>query len=256
MKKLLLASLFLAVATGAFAASIDYRDPGEPVTPGHFGDQAQPGRILLIEDQWGWGYNAHDQILAGSGIPWDLINSSQIAAWDFSQYDKIITTGQQPDQYYYNIQSSNAKFEDFMNSGGCVSFEIANYFGGANEVITWPAGFRAVIVDCINQVSIDDPNSCLVQNVSLGCLQNWNCSQHGTIGNTPAGYSSVVSSYAGTAAGAFPYGNGAGFISHQPLEWGYNICPQYVANFDLCECGQGPTATQPSSWGAVKALYR
>lgn len=257
VRKLLFLGLAVAFATTAFANSTI--DSGEaPIPQDPFdSDPLVPSNILLIQDQLGWGYNSHIQILNASGIPYTVINSGQIAAHDFSQYDKIITVGQQPDNYYYAIQTNTAKFEDYMASGGCVSFEIANYFGGANEYITWPGGFTAPIVDCINTINIVDPSSCLMENVTNAELQNWNCSAHGIVGNTPAGYVNVLSHYAGTCAGWFPFGNGGAYVSNQPLEWGYAGYSQtYPRNFDLCECGTGPTATESTTWGQVKGLYR
>ena len=72
--------------------------------------------------------NSHIQIMQTYGVAYDVINSGGIGSADFGQYDKILTTGQQPDNYYYAIQSNVAKFETYMSEGGCCSFEVANYF--------------------------------------------------------------------------------------------------------------------------------
>jgi hypothetical protein len=261
MRKLLLAGLAIAMASTAFAASSDYYENNEVTEPWSW-DGAQPARILLIQDQPGWGFNSHIQALNNCGIPYDLINSGQIAATDFSLYQKIVTTGQQPDNYYYAIQANSAKFESFMAElGGCVAFETANYFGGANELITWPGGFTAVINQGANSIRIDNGDNCLLNGVTLAELQNWNYSAHGIHQNLPGGYVSYLStndgSPAGSCAGTFGMGPGAAILSHQPLEWayGFGYSTTYPSNFDCCECG-APTATQESTWGGVKSLFR
>jgi hypothetical protein len=145
--------------------------------------------------------------------------------------------------------------------GGCVAFETANYFGGANELITWPGGFTAVINQGANSIRIDNGDNCLLNGVTLAELQNWNYSAHGIHQNLPGGYVSYLStndgSPAGSCAGTFGMGPGAAILSHQPLEWayGFGYSTTYPSNFDCCECG-APTATQESTWGGVKSLFR
>jgi hypothetical protein len=260
IKKLLLAGVAIAMATTAFAASTDYYENNEVTNPYNWDGQT-PANILLIQDQPGWGYNSHIQILNGCGIPYDIINSGGIAAANFGDYAKIITVGQQPDNYYYAIQTNTAKFTDYMDAGGCVAFETANYFGGANELITWPGGFTAVINQGSNSITIDDADNCVLAGVSAAELQGWNYSAHGIHQNLPGGYVSYLSTNDGfpngSCAGTFGYGLGAALLSHQPLEWGYanGFSSTYPTNFDCCECG-APTATEPSTWGSVKALFR
>ena len=256
MKSLLLLCVALAIATASFADSTVNGGTHSLRTPEQRWHGNTPVHILLIQDQDGWGLPVHVAILNASGIAYDVINSATIAATNFFAYDKIITAGQQPDDFYFAIQANSAKFTEYMAAGGCVAFEIANYYGGANEQITWPGGFTATIVSCQNVASLDDVESCLAQNVDVGTLQNWGCSVHGTIGNPPAGYSNILSSPDGTATGSFPLGLGGGFISHQPLEVGYVYSPQYTTNFDLCNCPNEPDAVGPMSWGRLKVMYR
>jgi hypothetical protein len=264
LRGLLFFGILLTLAGSALAVtSLDNTGVERPPSiPGHYGDADVPASALLIQDQYGWGFASHVQILQGCAQSFDVITSGQIASTNFANYDKIITAGQQPDGFYTAIQTNSAKFTDYMNSGGCVSFETAAYFGQANEYITWPGGFLSPNNGGSNSVSIVDPASCLVTGVSLGELQNWNYSAHGIVANPPAGYVSCLNTNdgnpAGTCAGSFPWGNGGAFVSHQPLEWaygfGYSIA--YPTNFDCCSCGTGPNAAQETTWGAVKSLFR
>jgi hypothetical protein len=251
------------MATTAFATSGDYQDVVIPQDP-YTWEGAIPANALLIQDQWGWGFNTHVEILNAYGVAYDIINSGQIAAHDFSQYDKIITAGQQPDGFYYAIEDNRQKFEDYMNDGGCCSFETANYFGYPNEYIVWPGGFGAPINGGSNTLSVDDwahplmtdPNA-----VNEAELQGWNYSAHGIHNNLPGSYHNVLTAVdgnpTGPVAGSFTLGNGGAAMANQPLEWGYGFgySLNYVPNFDLYTCG-APVATETTSWGAVKSLYR
>ena len=258
----LFAGVALAMATSALASSGDDYENTQVTDPWQW-DGQEPASILLIQDQPGWGFDSHIQILNSCGIPYDILNSGQIAGWDFGGYDKIVTPGQQPDNFYYAIQNSSAKFTDFMNAGNCISFETANYFGGANELITWPGGFNAVINGGSNTLSIDNADNCLLNGVSQGELQGWNYSAHGIHTNLPDSYVSYLSTVdgfpTGSCAGHFSYGPGGAYIAHQPLEWayGFGLSQTYPRNFDCCEgCGIHPIATEETTWGAVKALFR
>lgn len=261
-RRLLFVGLALAMATTAFATSGDYYENTQVTDPYNW-DGQDPASILLIQDQPGWGFDSHIQILISCGIPYDIINSGGIPGANFSNYDKIVTPGQQPDNFYYAIQTNSAKFTDFMDAGGCVSFETANYFGGANELITWPGGFTALVNQGSNSLAIDNADNCVLNGVTLGELQGWNYSAHGIHQNLPGGYVSYLSTLDGfpngSCAGSFAWGgNGGGaIISHQPLEWayGFGLSTTYPRNFDCCDCG-GPTATQETTWGTVKSLFR
>jgi len=256
-RKLLFASIAVLMATSAFASSTDQTQIIIPQDPYTWEGQ-EPSNVLLIQDQLGWGYDSHVMILNTAGVPYDVINSGQIVSWDFSQYDKIITVGDQPDNYYFAIEDNLPKFEDYMTTGGCCSFETSNsYQGAGNEQIVWPGGFQAVF-STDNVINIDDQSSCLMNGVAWDELQNWSWSSHGSFTYLPGAYVSVLSMSDGrTCAGFFPFGDGGAFISHQPLEWGYGwgYSVAYPTNFDLCECC-APTATEETNWGAVKSLYR
>ena len=263
MRKLLFAALAVVMVTTAFAMSGDYQDVVTPQDP-YTWDGQLPANVLVIQDQWGWGFNTHVEIMNAYGVAYDIINSGQIAAHDFYQYDKILTVGQQPDAYYYAIEDNRQKFEDYMNDGGCCSFETANYFGYPNEFITWPGGFMAPINGSSNSLQIDDTAHPLMTDpntVTSAELQNWNYSAHGIHTNLPGSYVSVLTTLdgnpTGSCAGSFEFGVGGAAISNQPLEWGHGFgySSDYVPNFDLYECGD-PLATESTSWGSVKSLYR
>lgn len=253
--------LVLLAAGASMAVAGSYYDSGITPQPTPEFRNPLPAHILLIQDQAGWGYDMYIQVLAASGVPYDVINSGSIASWDFTQYDKIITAGQQPDAYYYAIQTNRQKFEDFMNAGGCCSFEVANYFGYANEQITWPGGFTCYNNGGSNSITIDDPASPLMttpNTVTLNELQNWNYSSHGNMSNLPASYVSVLYDGMGSCAGTFSFGAGGAAVSHQPLEWayGFGYSQNYPPNFALYECGGPPVPVQEMSWGQVKSIYR
>jgi hypothetical protein len=253
----------LAAATSALASSGDYYENTQVTDPWQW-DGQQPASILLIQDQPGWGFNSHVQILSSCGIPYNIINSSQIAAHNFDGYDKIVTAGQQPPNFYLAIEENAAKFEDWLNEvigDNCVAFETASYFGDYNELITWPFGFR-VQIDPANSITIESTDNCLLDGVTLEELQGWNYSAHGMHTDLPAGYISCLgtndAAVNGSCAGGFPWGSGGVYVANQPLEWAYAGYSQtYPRNFDCCEYSiVPPTGVKETPWGSVKALFR
>lgn len=85
--------------------------------------------ILIIQESAEWGVDMQSFILTNFGKTSTKINSSQIAATDFSQFDIIITVGNQGTTYYNNISNNKAKFETFVNNGGVLQYQLANYNG-------------------------------------------------------------------------------------------------------------------------------
>jgi hypothetical protein len=262
MKTVLFLGLALAMAASAMAAGNSGEGNSQvPVDPTEV-DGSLPYNVLVIMNWYGWGFTTVTDILNNAGVSYAITNSYQIASTDFGPYDKIITCGQQDDQYYYDIQSNTAKFEDYMSWGGCISFETAAYFGQANEYITWPGGFQSPNNGGSDNIAFDDPSHLLLNGVNIEELQNWFYSAHGVLTNVPGDYWSAlrtVDGGLGSCAGSFSFGSGGAAIANQPLEWGYawGYSTVYVPNFYLYECWGGiGTPTEETSWGAVRGLFR
>jgi hypothetical protein len=99
--------------------------PSEAVLPLNSIESTGDSSILVIQDFSAWGVDMFTFILNNFGISSTVINSSQIAATDFSQFDIVITVGDQSFSYYSQISANVGKFEDFVANGGVVQYQLA-----------------------------------------------------------------------------------------------------------------------------------
>ena len=93
--------------------------------------------ILVIQEGSEWNVDMQSFIQSNYGVTPVKINSSQIAAADFSLYNIIIVTGNQGSAYYNSVSSNKTKFETFVNNGGIFHCQLANYSGAT---INLPGG--------------------------------------------------------------------------------------------------------------------
>lgn len=97
--------------------------------------------VLIIRDHNPHGVNVEQYIIANFGISPDIITSNQVPTTNFSNYDLVITVGDQSTSYYTIISSEHLKFQDYVNSGGIVLYmisnvQIANISLAGNAVLT------------------------------------------------------------------------------------------------------------------------
>ncbi len=81
--------------------------------------------ILVIQDNYAWGLMMSDFINNNFALVPDVINSNLIPVTDFSKYNLIIVTGDQSSYYYYMISSYKSKFEEFLQNGGTIQYQLA-----------------------------------------------------------------------------------------------------------------------------------
>ncbi len=261
MRTTLLMLVLLALIAGpVYASSGEEQGTPIPVDPYSFvGDN--PSNVAIFMDQLPWGSNAVAQVLQTYGVSYTVYNSGAMATVDLSPFDKVIISSNQPDAFYWTLDANRTRFEDYMNSGGCMLLSVAAYFGLANEQITWPGGFGHYIGQGANVVSIMEPGHPVFNDplaVSSGDLQNWNYSSHGSFTNVPGGAVVTienVDSLPGTpAAFDFCWGSGGGYATAQPYDW-VGAGNPYVVNIVLYTCGASPSPVESTTWGAIKALY-
>jgi len=85
--------------------------------------------VLLIQDSLAWGYDAWAAIMTANGIPYDVINSSQIPSTNFSAYKMIAIPSVQGSAYNTNFNSNLAQFESFIDAGGVVLMSFCTQSG-------------------------------------------------------------------------------------------------------------------------------
>ncbi|MGH7453260.1 MAG: choice-of-anchor D domain-containing protein, partial [bacterium] len=105
-----------------------------PIAPTNWQAGAGDSSILVIQNTSAWGLNMASFIFENFGIAATVINSSQIAATDFSPFDLIITVGDQSSSYYNAISANVAKFDEFVSQGGVVQYQLATQGDNVNIV--------------------------------------------------------------------------------------------------------------------------
>lgn len=85
--------------------------------------------ILIIQEASSWGLDMATYVQTTFGITPTVINSSQIAATNFSLYNIIITVGAQSSNYYIDISNNKIKFENYVAAGGILSHQMATFSG-------------------------------------------------------------------------------------------------------------------------------
>jgi len=254
---------FLVLCAGsAFASTIESGSliPAQPYTYEGSGDN--PTNVAVFMDYYPWGYNTVVEILVQHGVSHTVYGSGSMASVDLTPFDKVIICSNQDQNFYNQVQANRARFESFMSDGGCMLMCCAEYFGYGSTYITWPGGFMHVEVECINAMTIMEPTHPVFNDpyvVGSGDLQGWYCSSHGTFSGLPAGAVVTIENAElapGTpAAFDFCWGAGGGYVIAQPIDWVGNAHP-YVRNVVLYTCSASPSPAEPTTWGALKSLYK
>ena len=81
--------------------------------------------MLVIQETSAWGLYIADVLLNEFGISATIISSAMISSTDLTQYDLIITASDESSTYYTNISANQNKFEEFVNSGGIIQYQLA-----------------------------------------------------------------------------------------------------------------------------------
>jgi YVTN family beta-propeller protein len=137
--------------------------------------QTQGAKMLLIQDYDSWGVPSITTILNNAAIAYDLINSGQIADWDFPRYIMIIIPSVQGSDYYNNFNANLSKFEEYIDSGGLLMMSFCNSgetmmipYGGTN---TWDPQNYDTIVAPDHPIFAGVPNPIYGSNASQNHLE-------------------------------------------------------------------------------------
>jgi hypothetical protein len=106
--------------------------------------------VLIIQDQYPWGYSSIQDILTTKGVAYDQVDSSQIPAVDLSAYALVIIPANQPGAFYTTWNDNLAKFENYVDVGGALWLSTAAYSSTVPEPLL-PGGV-------INSTDLDDYN--------------------------------------------------------------------------------------------------
>ena len=179
------------------------------------GGTSTPLAILVIQDYSAWGVLMYDFILNNFGIASTVINSSQIAATDFSPFDMVITTGDQDYYYYAAISANVAKFDNFVANGGVVQYQLAtqgddvSIAGGAQVIFGELEAFNDIVA----------PAHPVVAGLTSPLEGNW--ANHTFITNLPAGAVIITETSDSGLPTTVEYRIGAGVVIATGMTWEY-----------------------------------
>lgn len=228
--------------------------PREPVVALPFRESVSDSAILVIQDFFAWGVDMAAFIFDNFGVTPTVINSSQIAATDFSAFDVVITVGDQSFDYYSAISANVGKFEDFAASGGVVQYQLAtqgdnvNIVNGVNVLHGNQENFNQVVL----------PDHPIV--AGLPPVLEGNYANHCYLANLPPNASiiTVTSLSAVPTTVEYPYGNGKVIATGMTWEFlyinGYNAGPMLynAVAYSLSSIGAQWISTDPAS-GVIPA---
>jgi Secretion system C-terminal sorting domain len=121
--------LILACTISAFASTVPSDHPsmvgGTPAIP-HI-NELDEAYVCLIQDIASFWGNSNVEILDSMApdVTYDLINSSMIAATDFSDYTFVLVEGNQPASFNQNVLDNIGVLEEYVGSGGWIQFHMA-----------------------------------------------------------------------------------------------------------------------------------
>lgn len=183
-------------------------------------------KVLVIQNFDAWGVVMSDFILENFGITPTVITSGDIAITDFSQYDLIITTGDQDDEVYYGAISANvSKFEDYVATGGVVQYQLATQ--GENVDIAGGVTVTYGSQEDFNRVLI--PDHPIVSGLDSILEGGW--ANHCYLTNLPQDAMIITETQISQVPTTAEYRYGAGRVIVTGMTWeylyinGYNSAP-------------------------------
>ncbi|MBI2428454.1 MAG: choice-of-anchor D domain-containing protein, partial [Ignavibacteriales bacterium] len=172
-------------------------------------------KILVIRNQFPWGIASLDTVLARLDIVPTIINSSSISSTNFSQYELVIVSSQQPYSFYSTISSQMYKFAEYVQNGGKLEFHYCPYSFDFVDLIL-PGGVTSInstssinlVTNALHPVTVGIPR------VLLG-----NSAAHIQFANMPAGTSVITKDSATNAPTTLEYSYGSGRILLTGMTW-------------------------------------
>jgi len=179
-------------------------------------------RALVFQDSYPWGSDAIQQTLAANNVPYDQLESSDIATADLEPYWMVIIPSVQGD-VFCNVYNDNlSKFEDYVQNGGILELHGATYSSNACRPMLPGGGVNNQDFQSYNYiVSPAHPLVAGVPNPLYGTVASHN-SFTGHPGNA------TVLATAGSAPGGdatlieYALGSGRVIASGQTLEYGWS----------------------------------
>ncbi|WP_421894665.1 choice-of-anchor D domain-containing protein [Marinoscillum sp.] len=91
-------------------------------------------RVLIIQNSTAWGTDMRHFLQEIFGITAVTVYAQYLSGHDLEPYDLIITTGDQSYDYYEHISSNRERFEEFVENGGVIQYQLATMGSNVNLV--------------------------------------------------------------------------------------------------------------------------
>ena len=132
LRRLCLALLILAFAASpAFALDTTTAPPNyEPTVQAHAGTKGGED-ILLIQTANPWESTANTTVLSGLGYSYRIVDMSEVASVNLSNYQVVLIVNDQQQAFYDNYANRYNEFETYVNNGGVLVFFACDH-GWAN----------------------------------------------------------------------------------------------------------------------------
>jgi subtilisin family serine protease len=197
------------------SAGADSRAPAAAVAVTPSLSSAADPAVLVIQNATAWGLDMSAFLSTEFGVSATVINSSQIAATNFSGYDLIITTGSQSSSYYTALSANVAKFEAFVAAGGVVQYQLATQGDDVSVV-----GGVQVVFGSLSDINLNVLPSHPIM-TGLPLLLEGNSANHCHMTGLPAAAKVLTTTDAGSFPTTAEYRFGAGTVVVTGMTWEY-----------------------------------
>ncbi|MEW5798223.1 MAG: choice-of-anchor D domain-containing protein [Bacteroidota bacterium] len=172
-------------------------------------------KVLVIRNQFAWSMPSLDTVLARLGIVPAIINASTISSTDFSQYELIIVSSQQPFSFYQMIATQMSKFGTYVQNGGKLEFHYCPFPSDFVDLI-FPGGTTSINIGspCNIVVNPLHPVAVGIPRVLYG-----NSASHIQFGSIPVGANIITKDSLTGAPTTIEYSFGAGRILLTGMTW-------------------------------------
>jgi hypothetical protein len=195
---------------------------------------------LLIQDVIPWYADSNSLALNDLGIPYDTINSGDLATTDLSRYKFIMYASVQPTSYYQNISQNIGLIEAFIDQGGFLIAHCCVYsWRPAWHGLKILPGTEATdyIWDGQIDIQILDPDNCVARGLTESEISFCCYATHGYFINLPVHAAVIMATNNDhPTLIAYNYGKGKVIATMQTVEFSYAVLDQPGLLYNEIRC--------------------
>ncbi|MFH6983574.1 Ig-like domain-containing protein [Marinoscillum luteum] len=204
---------------------------------GYLSDTA---RVLIIQNSSAWGTDMRYFLQEIFGITAVTVYSQYLSGHDLEPYDLIITTGDQDYEYYETISNNRERFEDYVENGGVIQYQLATQ--GSN--VSLVGGVNIIHGSADNRNTLDAPDHPIGKDLPL--VLEGNSANHTYLTDLPEGATVITSTEYSTrpTTAEYSYGSGHVIVTGMTVEYlalsGFNSAPLLgnITSYTLSLSGQ------------------